>query len=272
VTPADQAVTLRVTPDGDERLTETADQPDATAPIVLHGLHKSFGSQHVLDGIDLTVGRGKTLAVLGRSGTGKSVLLKLIVGLQQPDSGSIRIHGKELPSSDVEALNEIRKSMGFLFQHAALYDSLTVAENVSFPLRRHTKMTPSERADRVAQLLSAVGMENDLQKFPSNISGGMQKRVGLARALALDPGILLLDEPTAGLDPITSREIDELILKLQEEREVASIVVTHDLHSAKLIADRIVLLHQGRAVIEGTFDELDRSTDPFVAEFFKRDT
>ena len=126
--------------------------------------------------------------------------------------------------------------------------------------------------DRVAQLLSAVGMENDLQKFPSNISGGMQKRVGLARALALDPGILLLDEPTAGLDPITSREIDELILKLQEEREVASIVVTHDLHSAKVIADRIVLLHEGNAVIEGTYEELEKSTDEFVAEFFKRDS
>ena len=146
--------------------------------------------------------------------------------------------------------------MGFLFQHAALYDSLTVEQNVAFPLKRHTKMTESEQGDRVKELLASVGMEADLQKMPSDLSGGMQKRVGLARALALDPAILLLDEPTAGLDPITSAEIDELILKLQEEHDMASIVVTHDLHSAKTIADRIALLHEGRVLIEGTFAEL----------------
>jgi phospholipid/cholesterol/gamma-HCH transport system ATP-binding protein len=192
----DQAVILRVTPDGEELVTETR---AGAPPIVLNGLHKSFGTQRVVEGVDLTVGGGQTVAVLSRSGTGKSVLLKLIVGLQKPDSGSIRIHGREIPGSDVDAMNAIRKSMGFLFQHAALYDSLTVAGNVAFPLRRHTKMARSERGDRVAQLLSSVGMENDLRKMPSNISGGMQKRVGLARALALDPGILLFDEPTAGL-------------------------------------------------------------------------
>jgi phospholipid/cholesterol/gamma-HCH transport system ATP-binding protein len=273
---SDQAVTPVVAANGNERATHNAGADTANlagAPaVVLTGLHKSFGAQKVLNGIDLTVGSGQTLVVLGRSGTGKSVLLKLIIGLQKPDSGSILIHGREVTTSGVEAMNEIRRKMGFLFQHAALYDSLTVEENVAFPLRRNGNTSPAVRRDRVRALLAGVGMQDHLRKMPGDLSGGMQKRVGLARALALDPGILLLDEPTAGLDPITSREIDDLILKLQEEREVASIVVTHDLHSAKTIADRIVLLHQGNAVIEGTFEELDRSDDQFVAEFFKHDS
>jgi phospholipid/cholesterol/gamma-HCH transport system ATP-binding protein len=248
------------------------DQANAGAAMVVKGLHKSYGDQKVLNGLDLKVGSGQTVAVLGRSGTGKSVLLRLIVGLQKPDAGTIQIQGQEITHVNFEEMNEIRKKMGFLFQHAALYDSLTVEENIAFPLRRHTEMTAAQRSERVQELLASVGMEADLNKLPSDISGGMQKRVGLARALALEPGILLLDEPTAGLDPITSGEIDDLILKLQEEREVASIVVTHDLHSAKVIADRIVLLHEGNAVIEGTYEELEKSQDEFVAEFFKRDS
>jgi phospholipid/cholesterol/gamma-HCH transport system ATP-binding protein len=246
-------------------------EEDGSAPVLaVEDLHKSFGSQTVLNGISLSVNRGETLAVLGRSGTGKSVLLRLIIGLEKPDSGSIRIHGQDIAGLALDQMGEIRKKMGFLFQHAALYDSLTVGQNVAFPLLHHKKeMSKSERGDRVMQLLAEVGMESDLEKMPSEISGGMQKRVGLARALALEPDILLLDEPTAGLDPISSGEIDDLVLKLQEEHHMASIVVTHDLHSAKTIADRLALLNKGDVVIEGSFEELQKSDDQFVREFLK---
>lgn len=247
-------------------------QADTTAspqPLVVSDLHKSFGSQAVLNGIQLTAERGQTVAVLGRSGTGKSVLLKLIVGLQQPDSGSIRIHGQEIAGLELNRLNQIRKKIGFLFQQAALYDSLTVEENVDFPLSRHTTLSEGERRERVRALLASVGMERDATKMPSDISGGMQKRVGLARALALDPDILLFDEPTSGLDPITAAEIGSLILKLKKERNLASVVVTHDIHGAKAIADHLVLLHQGKVLIDGTFSQLEQSPDPFVVQFLK---
>jgi phospholipid/cholesterol/gamma-HCH transport system ATP-binding protein len=247
----------------------TEAEKDGGAPaITVEDLHKSFGDQKVLNGIRLTVSRGETLAVLGRSGTGKSVLLRLIIGLEKPDSGSVLIHGQDIEGLSLDQLGEIRMKMGFLFQHAALYDSLTVEQNVAFPLQHHKKeMSKSERSDRVKQLLAEVGMEGHLEKMPSDISGGMQKRVGLARALALEPDILLLDEPTAGLDPISSGEIDDLVLKLQAEHHMASIVVTHDLHSAKTIADRLALLNEGDVVIEGSFEELQRSDIKFVREF-----
>src|ERR1700733_14898667 len=248
--------------------TKGADKDGAPA-IAVKDLHKSFGVQKVLNGISLTVSRGETLAVLGRSGTGKSVLLRIIIGLQKPDSGSVRIHGQDIAGFTLDQLGEIRKKMGFLFQHAALYDSLTVEQNVAFPLQHHRKMTKSEQSDRVRGLLAEVGMEGHLDKMPADISGGMQKRVGLARALALDPDILLLDEPTAGLDPISSGEIDDLVLKLQDEHHMASIVVTHDLHSAKTIADRLALLNHGNVVIEGNFEQLQKSDIEFVREFLK---
>jgi phospholipid/cholesterol/gamma-HCH transport system ATP-binding protein len=195
--------------------------------------------------------------------------LKLLVGLQQPDSGSIRILGQEIAGIDRKRLNETRKKIGFLFQQAALYDSLTVEENVAFPLSRHTAMSDQERRERVRQLLASVGMERDLAKMPSDISGGMQKRVGLARALALDPDILLFDEPTSGLDPITSTEIGELIVKLKKERKLTSLVVTHDVHGAKSFADRFIMLREGKVVIDGTFQQLEQSQDEFVVQFLK---
>ena len=250
---------------------EDLEKTNGDPPVVLRGLHKAFGHQVVLNGIDMTVARGETLAVLGRSGTGKSVLLRIIIGLEKPDTGSVNIHGQELAGINPGKLNEMRRKMGFLFQQAALYDSLTVEENVAFPLKHNTNMPESERRDRAAQLLESVGMEGDLKKMPSDISGGMQKRVGLARALALDPDILLRNHPTAEPNPTTPSESDKQIPKLQKEQAMASIVVTHDLQSAKTIAGRLALLHEGNIVIEGAFADLEKSDDKFVSDFMRRD-
>jgi phospholipid/cholesterol/gamma-HCH transport system ATP-binding protein len=235
--------------------------------VVVKDLSKSFGSQKVLDGIGFQVNHGETLSVLGRSGTGKSVLLKLLIGLKPPDSGSIQIRGQEIVGLGLNELNEIRKKVGFLFQQAALYDSLTIEENVAFPLSRHERLSDSELRDRVHKLLSLVGMDKDSKKMPSEISGGMQKRVGLARALALEPEILLFDEPTAGLDPITASEIVDLIMELKKERQVTSIVVTHDIHAAKSFSDHLLVIHEGHILTEGTFADLKRSKDKFVVRF-----
>jgi phospholipid/cholesterol/gamma-HCH transport system ATP-binding protein len=236
--------------------------------IAVRDLRKSFGTQKVLNGITFQVERGETVAVIGRSGGGKSVLLRLLIGLQVPDSGSIRVADEEIVRADDKRLNDVRRKVGFLFQQAALYDSLSVADNVDFPLSRHSKMSPHERAKRVRSLLSEVGMDKELQKFPSQLSGGMQKRVGLARALALDPDILLFDEPMAGLDPITAAEIGNLIVELKKSRKLSAVVVTHDVHGAKAYSDRMVLLHDGGIHVEGSFDELEHSRDELVLRFF----
>lgn len=235
--------------------------------VEVKGLRKSFGRQRVLDGIDLKAAERETVAVLGRSGTGKSVLLKLLVGLQAADAGEIRICGQPIGDLPARELAEVRKKVGFLFQQAALYDSLTVGENVEFPLERHTDLSDDGRRSKARELLSSVGLEKDLDKLPAEISGGMQKRVGLARALALDPDLLLLDEPTAGLDPITAAEIGELINHLKEKHQITAIVVTHDVEGARSFADRLILLHEGRVAIKGTFDDLLASSDPFVSRF-----
>ena len=244
----------------------------APPPIQVKSLSKSFGAQQVLNGIDLEVAQGETLAVLGRSGTGKSVLLKLLVGLQQPDSGSVRICGQEIVGLLPEQLRDRRKKVGFLFQSAALFDSLSVEQNVAFPLQRRTDISVTQQRERVRELLASVGLDKDFDKLPSDLSGGMKKRVGLARALASSPEILLFDEPTAGLDPITAGEIGALILKLQKERNMASIIVTHDIHGARTVSDRMALLRDGKIVVEGSYAKLQSSQDPFVIQFLKAGT
>jgi phospholipid/cholesterol/gamma-HCH transport system ATP-binding protein len=248
-------------------------EPRSNEPaIVIQDLRKSFGRQKVLNGISLAVARGETVVVLGRSGTGKSVLLKLLIGLQKPDSGSIRIQGQEITALHFKDLNQVRMKMGFLFQQAALYDSLSIEENVAFPLDRHSNLRRADRKEPVRSLLETVGMEQHGKKFPSQISGGMKKRVGLARALALEPEIMLFDEPTAGLDPITADEINQLILGLQEKRKITSIVVTHDIRSARTVSRRLVLLNEGNIVAQGTFEELKKNQNPFVAQFLLGDS
>ncbi|MFC5862564.1 ABC transporter ATP-binding protein [Acidicapsa dinghuensis] len=240
--------------------------------IIVSNLVKSFGPQRVLDGISFEVRRGETLAILGRSGTGKSVTLRILVGLEPPDEGNASVLGVDMNGASAREIDDARKQMGFLFQHAALYDSLTVAENVAFPLVHHRRdLNAQQRTDRVHELLAEVGLEGHGKKMPSDISGGMQKRVGLARALALDPVVLLLDEPTAGLDPISSAEIDQLVMKLQKEYNLASIVVTHDMVSARTIATRIALMDEGKIVIEGSYEELQQSKERIVMEFLQRD-
>lgn len=244
-------------------------EPDRIT-VEIKDLRKSFGEQVVLDGIRLSVDQGRTAALLGRSGTGKSVLLKILIGLQSPDSGSVRIEGQEITQLDPRALNDVRKKIGFLFQQAALYDSLTIRQNVGFPLRRHMRLSDSERKYKLTELLAGVGLSGgDLEKMPSEISGGMRKRVGLARALALDPKILLLDEPTAGLDPVTAAEIAHLILDLKKKHGVTGVVVTHDLQAARIFSDSMALLHEGKIIAQGTFEEMRKDGNEFVARFFE---
>lgn len=235
--------------------------------IKVHDLHRSFDEQNVLNGIDLKVKSGETVAVLGQSGTGKSVLLKLLVRLLEPDSGSIWIDEKDITKIPVQELNEVRKKIGFLFQYAALYDSLTVGENVEFPLLWHSNLSASQRNDRVDELLARVGLKDAKTKMPAQISGGMKKRVGLARALVLDPAIILLDEPTAGLDPVTAAGINELFSGLQQERKISSIVVTHDMHAVKAVSNHVVMLHEGKIIFDGSIDELQECKEPNVSEF-----
>ena len=232
-------------------------------------VRKSFGTQTVLDGISFDLVEGETTCVLGRSGTGKSVLLKLLIGLERADTGTVSLVGQDITNGAQPALDEARKRVGFLFQQAALYDSMTIEENVAFPLKRHRHLPESELRDRVHQLLSSLGMERDYAKLPSQISGGMKKRVGLARALALEPSLVLFDEPTAGLDPMSAAEIATLIADLRDQRHMTSLVVTHDLPTAKKIANRLIILDKGTVIFDGTVDGFERSSEPFITQYLK---
>jgi len=235
--------------------------------IQIKGLHKSFGGNHVLRGLDLEVKTGEAIVVIGRSGCGKSVLLKLIMGLMEPDEGTIEIDGVNIFSLSTEELNEFRLKLGMLFQGAALFDSLNVRENVGFSLYEHTDLPVEVVAERVREKLRLVGLTGIDDLMPAALSGGMKKRVGLARAIANDPKVILYDEPTTGLDPIMADGINELITRTHEKLRVTSITVTHDLKSAYKIANRIAMLYEGKIIGEGTPDEIKNTQDPVIRQF-----
>ncbi len=235
--------------------------------IEIHGLKKRLGGKQVLDGVDLDVRQGETMVVMGRSGTGKSVLLKHIIGLMTPDAGTIEIDDLDIANLPDRELNEVRRHFGMLFQGAALFDSLTVGENVALPLREHTRMKEGEVRARVAERLEWVGLKGVEEVKPASLSGGMKKRVGLARAIVMDPKYVLYDEPTTGLDPIMADVIDQLIRSLQRRMGVTSVVVTHDMQSAFKVADRIALLNEGRVVFLGSVEDVRTTKDPLVRQF-----
>lgn len=240
----------------------------AEPAIRLEHVTKSFDARKVLDDVSFDVAAGSAFCLLGRSGTGKSVALKHIIGLLRPDKGRVVVHGKDVPRLTNQELSEVRRSMGFLFQNAALFDSITVGENVAFPLRRHTDW-PDSKIHAVAKAkLGDVGLERDFDKMPAELSGGMKKRASLARALALDPDILLVDEPSAGLDPITSGEIDELLVDLKTTGTTL-VVVTHNIPSARSIGDELAFLHDGRLIAKGTAADLERSEHEMVRAFMR---
>jgi phospholipid/cholesterol/gamma-HCH transport system ATP-binding protein len=238
-------------------------------PIIrLKGVNKKFGDFRVLQDVNLEVKPGETLVIIGRSGVGKSTILKHMAGLLNPDSGEVWVEGQDVARLSEEQLNELRKKMGVVFQYAALFDSLTVFENIAFRLLRDFGMTRPKALEVVKQKLELVGLKDEIiDRKPSQLSGGMRKRVGLARAIAVDPEIILYDEPTSGLDPVTSEAINDLILDMQKKLKVTSVVVTHDMHSAYKVANRIAMIYDGKIIGAGTPDEIKNSQDPFIHQF-----
>lgn len=251
----------------DERIAEST--PELSHAIVAEEVHKSFDGQQVLSGVSLNAETGKTVVIVGASGSGKTVLVSMFVGLLTPDSGTIRVLGEDVTRFTKEAeWNELRMRIGFVFQGSALYDSMTVGANVAFPLRHHTKLSPKDMEERVMEKLQLVGLEEAVDKLPSQISGGMQKRAGLARALALDPDLVIYDEPTAGLDPLRAESISRHIRELQTKLGNTAVVVTHDMACAFIVGDHIAFLDDGKIAEEGNMDQLARSSDPRVRKFF----
>ena len=239
-------------------------------PIIeIKKLYKSFGKNEVLKGLDITVNKGESLVVLGRSGSGKSIAIKCLVGLIKADKGEINVLGTDITKINDIELNHIRTKIGFLFQNGALYDSMSVRQNLAFTLKHHTKDLATEEVNgRIVEALENVGLEESIDKMPSELSGGMQKRIGLARTLIINPEIILYDEPTTGLDSITSREISELILSIQKKYKTTSIIITHDMACAKMTSDRILILKDGEINAEGTYEELEKSEEDWVKSFF----
>ena len=237
--------------------------------IEVRQLRKRFGDQQVLDGVDLTIERGESLVIIGRSGGGKSVLLKHIVGLTHPDSGQVLVEGQDIAQLDERELLGVRRKFGMLFQSAALFDSLTVEENIAFVLARERKHTPEEIARRVAEALEMVDLPGTQKKKPAELSGGMRKRVGLARAIIYRPEVVFYDEPTTGLDPVVADSIDKLILRVCNRLRVTSIVVTHDMRSMQTVGRRVAMLHEGRIYATGTPQEMMSSADPVVSRFVR---
>ena len=238
--------------------------------IEIEHLKKAFSGREILKDINLTLFKGENIVILGKSGTGKSVLIKCIVGLIKPDSGKLNVLGKEVTKLDEEGLTELRRKVGFLFQSGALYDSMSVHDNLTFPLLRNKKdLSGSEINDLVTEALVNVGLKEAMYKMPSELSGGMKKRIGLARTLILKPEIMLYDEPTTGLDPVTSREISELVLAMQETYHTSAIIITHDMNCAKITSNRIMVLKEGVYTAEGSYEALQESNDPWVRAFFQ---
>lgn len=243
---------------------------ETAAPIIaIRDLHKSFGTNKVLKGVTIEVDKGETLVVLGRSGTGKSVTIKCLVRLVEADRGEIIVFGTDITKVGHAALNDIRMKIGFMFQNGALYDSMSVRENLRFTLKHHDKkLTEEEIEKKIHDALDNVGLLDAIDLMPSELSGGMQKRIGMARTIIINPEIILYDEPTSGLDTITAREISELILTIQKKQKATSIIITHDMACAKLNGNRIIILKEGEVYAEGSYDELEKSTDEWVRSFF----